>query len=260
MPPKKPIPVKRERTAKEYRAEAIRRLKQRFEKEHEGETFDASGEVTVTPLLKSAEGGIPRILDALRAHDNEDAGDFIELYDSLSGKDRQYLKLEEIAVAAGIGALRLWEVASSAMLLHGQREAQMFIASSMRKVLKATVKAATDQVPIVAGIGEDQVVVGHTNGDVRAMELFGKMSGLVPTPKGATINFQNNVTTEKDDDDAPSASPVWIDSSDRLKIIHEAVGQRRLPSPPASPLQVGGRLDQMQTEIVGILRERDDVL
>ena len=127
-----------------------------------------------------------RVLEAIRAHGDDDAKEFIALYDSLSARDRQYLKLEEIACAAGITSLRLAEVATSAMILHGQMTSKLTIAASMQKVVKATVKAATDQVPIVATVGGMSVVVGKTNGDTKAMELFGRMSCLVPVPKGVT--------------------------------------------------------------------------
>ena len=253
MPPKKPIPIRRAETAKRFRSDALRRLKQRFEKE--GEEFDPSGEVVVTPMLKAADGGILRVMEAIRAHDNEDARAFIEVYDGLSARDRQYLKLEEIAVAAGITSLRLAEVATSAMILYGQTQAKIFIASSMRNVLKATVKAATDQVPIVADLGEARVVVGHTNGDVRAMELFGKMSGLVPVPKGAQIAIQTNVTTEKGESE--ENEPTYLDAGQRLRAIHDAVEQRRLPSPPTLPFEIGGRLDHMQAETAEIIGAPD---
>ncbi len=257
MPPKKAISTRRPRTAADYRREALKRLKEQFEKENEGQEYDSSGQPTITPVLKSSEGGITRVLQALRAHDNEDARDFIELYDSLSRRDRQYLTLEEIAVAAGIGSLRLAEVATSAMILHGQMEAKFCLASSMKKVVKSVVKAATDEVPIVATMGDARVVVGHTNGDVRAMELFGKMTKLVPMPKGVNINFGASLTAEKDEDGPDEGEPAYIDAGTRLRQIHDAVeGQRRLPSPKAEPMEIGGHIDQTQSSVAEVLAEQ----
>src|SRR5271165_4695853 len=109
--------VKQKRGAKEFREEALYRLKERYENENDGELFNPSMEPIITPLLKAADGGIDRILEALRAYDDDDAREFVELYDSLSGKDRQYLTLEEISVASGIGSLRLAEISQSAMIM-----------------------------------------------------------------------------------------------------------------------------------------------
>lgn len=235
MPPRKPIPVKRERTAKEYRAEALKRLKQRFEKENEGEEFDASGEVTITPLLKAAEGGIPRVLEALRAHDDDDARDFIGLYDSLSQKDRQYLKLEEIAVAAGIDALRLGEIAQTATFLHSQARTKFLLSAGMPGVVAQMMKQAVKPKGFVD------------------REWALKSGGVLPTPKGSTIAIQTNVTTEKSESEEKTI-PAYLDAGQRLRQIHEAVEQRQLPSPPRDPLPVGGHIDHLQQESAELLR------
>jgi hypothetical protein len=95
-------------------------------------------------------------------------------------------------------------------------------------------------------------VVGKTNGDVKAMEMFHKITGMMPTPKGATIAIQN--TIEKDS----TPPPMYLDPSQRLRQIHEAVGQRRLPAPPSLP--IGGKVIQMQEQTAEILAEEVDVL
>ena len=194
----------------------------------------------------------------MRAHDEEDAREFIELYDSLSARDRQYLSLEEIAYAAGIGSLRLAEIAVSGMIKYGESQAKMVLATSMHKVTRSIVKAATDEVPITAYDMELGVmkVVGKTNGDTKAMELFGKMTGLVPIPKGATINFQNNVTVEKPD--AEPEKHAWLDSGQRARQIHDALEQpESSPAPPADPVTLGPHLEPLQAETAEILVERD---
>jgi len=261
LPPKKAIPIKKTRNKVDLRMEALNRLKQGYESAHEGEVLNLEGQPIVTPILKSAEGGLPRILEALRAHDDPDAKSFILLYDSLTGNDRNHLTLEEIAVAAGIGSLRLAEVATSAMILYGQMEAKLLIASTMGKVTKSIVKAAVDEVPITAynmQTGNNEVV-GRTNGDVKAMELFGKMSGLVPIPKGATIAIQTNLSSDRSLPPQEN-EPIYLDPGQRLRMIHEAVGQRRLPAPPSESIAVGGRLERLQHETAVILDEVSDVI
>ena len=247
---KKPIPIKRPK--RDFRAIAIKRLKQRYEAENEGE-FDPSGQHIVTPSLQTA--GIAEVLAALRAYDDSDARDFIELYDSISKTDLKYLKLEEIAVAAGITSLRLAEISTSAMIVHGQMEAKLCLASAMGKVVRSVVKAATDQVPITADIGDRRVVVGHTNGDTKAMELFGKMTKLVPVPKGVTVNFGVGASEDKEDDERET--PAYMDAGQRLRAIHDAVDQRRLPAPVSGPFQINSRVEHMQTETAEIIGSGD---
>lgn len=247
MPPKKFIPA-RKRSAAQYRREALTRLKEQWEGEGE---FDPTGEPTVTPSFEAVEGGVPRILEALRAHDNADARAFIGLYESLTKRDRSLLTLEEVAYAAGIGSLRLAEVATSAAILHGQMGAKLLIASSMQKVARSIVKAATDEVPITADIGDRRIVVGHTNGDTKAMELFGKISGMVPIPKGNTFNFGSK--NEDRERDAIEAEPEYLDAGERLRLIHDAVEPKRLPSPPSTPIDIGGRLAHMQDDVAEVL-------
>lgn len=241
MPPKKPISSVRKRGAAQFRTEALARLKARFESENDGEEFDATNEPTITPLLKSADGGIPRIIEALRAHDEEDARDFIEIYDSLTATDRKYLTLEEIAVASGIGSLRLGEVAQSAMILHGQLTTKLLLASSMSKVVAASLKEAVKPKGLVD------------------REWMLKSGGILPVPKGAQIAIQTNVTREgAETKTLPVEDAVYLNAGQRLRMIHEAVEQRRLPAPPSDPVELGGALDKMQKEAAAVLAEREN--
>jgi hypothetical protein len=239
LPPKIAIPVRHARTADHFRQTALKRLKERFEAENKDEEFDPSGEPVITPLLKSCEGGISRVMEALRAHDDDDARSFMELYDNLTAKDRQYLTLEEIAVAAGIGSLRLAEISTSAMIKYGELHWKLTLSAGMGRVVETMLRQAVKP-------------KGYAD-----REWALKSGGVLPMPKGAQIAIQNNTTIEKDDKDAGKGEAVWLHSEERLRIIHDAVEQRRLPSPPAVPLSIGGRLDHMQTETAEIIRKRD---
>ncbi len=239
MPPKKPIPIRKSRKGRDFRKEALQRLKQRYENEHEDESFDPEGEPFITPILKSAEGGIPRILEALRAHDDDDARSFMDLYDSLTASDRNHLKLEEVAVAAGIGSLRLAEVSLSASILHGQMQSKLILASAIPSIVQTSVRMA------------------KTRKGLADREMMLKAGGVLPVPKGAQIAIQNNVAGEAKDD-APQNEPVYLDPGQRLRAIHDAVEQRRLPAPPSIPIDIGGRLDHMQAQVAEIIVERED--
>lgn len=239
---------------RDRKAEAIARLRQRWEAENEGEEWEAEKEPVVTPMFKGCEGGIAAVIEAIRAHDDDDARGFLEVYDSLNGTDRGLVPLETMAFVAEIGSLRLAEIAQTALFLYASIQTKLLISGSMVKVTKSIVKAATDEVPITAwnhqaGFNE---VVGHTNGDVKAMELFGRISGIAPVPKGAQIAIQNNYG---DREEKPSTSAyAWKTPEERLREIQDMTEPKRLPSPVTPPIHLGGHIDAMQAETVEILR------
>jgi hypothetical protein len=250
----KKFPVKRKQTADQFRKDALRRLRERWEEDHENEEWEPGKEAVVTPMLKAVEGGTGRVIQALRAHTDDDAQAFIELYDSLSAADRKHVSVEVVAFACGIGSLRLVEVAQTALFLYASIETKMLISSSMPKVTRSIIKAATDEVPITAYNSDTgmQEVVGKTNGDVKAMELFGRISGIAPVPKGATIAIQNNYG---DRDDKPAVTTAgWRTPEERLREIQDMTEPKRLPSPAAVPISIGGHIDHMQAQTVEILR------
>ena len=136
------------------KTEALSRLKILWEEENEGE-FDPSLEPKITPMLRSVPGGFRAVMEALRMHNDEDARKFIRLYDSRTASDRENLRIEDIAFASGVGSLRLAEVAQTALFLYGPDETKMLLSSAMPKVMKSTIKAATDEVPIIADIEKE---------------------------------------------------------------------------------------------------------
>lgn len=229
MPPAKFKPKKKRSRS----VEALIRLRRRWEKEHEGEEWHAERQFVVTPMLRGAEGGIKRVVEALRAHDDDDARDFLEMYDSLTSSDRRVLPIESIGYAAGVSSLRLAEIAQTALFLYASAQTKLLISSAMHKVTRSIIKAATDEVPIVAMNHETggNEVVGKTNGDVKAMELFGKMSGIVPVPKGAQIAIQNNYREPEEHRESSESGHAWKYPEERLKEITTVLNPKQLPAP-----------------------------
>lgn len=243
------VPAKRDR-----KAEALTRLRERWERENDGEPWEPEKEPVVAPMFASVEGGRQQVIAALAAHDDPDARAFVDVYEQCNQTDRKYLPLEAIAHAAGIGSLRLAEVAQTALYLYCSAQTKFLISSSMVKVTKSIVKAATDEVPITAYNSQTgmQEVVGKTNGDVKAMELFGRISGIAPVPKGATIAIQNNYG-DKPDEDKPTQHS-WKTAEERLREIQDATEPKRLPTPVGAPINIGGHIDRLQEQTVEMLR------
>ncbi len=227
MPPAK---FKTKPPKRDEREEALTRLRERWQKDHEDEAWEAEMEPVVTPMLRGADGGIRSVLDAVRAYDDADAQAFLEVYDALTVLDRKRLRLEDIAFASGIGSLRLAEIAQTALFLYADTQTKLLISSAMHKVTKSIIKAATDSVPIVIDTEHGRKQVGKTNGDIKAMELFGKISGQVPLPKNTVNNYTQNNFGEREERKQLSDSPRWKYPEDRLKEIVSVVSPKQLPS------------------------------
>lgn len=237
--------------------EALRRLRNHWQEANEGEEWEGHLEPVITPMLK--EHGIPTVINALRMHDDDDARSFLEIWDGCTQTDRGLLRVEDLAFASGIGSLRLAEITQTALYLYASMRTKMLIASAMPKVTKSIIKAATDEVPITASIirADGEVVtkvVGHTNGDVKAMELFGRISGIAPVPKGATIAIQNVIGDRDPDEKSGTSQPSWKTAEERLREFQDATEPKRLPSPHTPPITIGGHIDKLQAETVELMR------
>lgn len=232
MPPLKFKSKKRNR-----KQEAMDRLKAYWEKDHPDEEWEPESEPVITPLLKAVEGGIPRVIEALRAHDDSDAESFIEVFDSLSETDKALVPIEAVSFAASIGSLRLAEVAQTALFLHGQMRTKFLLATGIPAIVEKSIKIAKT----VKGLADREMML--------------KAGGVLPVPKGAQIAIQNNYGAEKEE--KSSNTPAWKDSGDRLREFHDLTEPKRLPSPSSPPISIGGHIDHMQAETVEILRGDD---
>ena len=195
----------------------------------------------VTKNIIRACGSVDLAIAALAGDESEDAQEFIRFRKQCSPSDLQRTTLEEQFTAAGLSARRFIEVLTGALMQQCGDVTKMMVAVAQPKVVQATIKAATDEVPIVADVDGHRIVVGHTNGDVKAMEIFHKATGFLPTPKGSntTINLQQlNQTAQltkgeenEDGDDLPSMDEYLME-------LQDVVRPKQLNAPPSSEMPV----------------------
>jgi hypothetical protein len=202
--------------------------------ENDGETWEPEKEPIITPMLRAVEGGIPHVIEALQAHDDEDARAFVGAYEQCSRGDAKHLTVEAIAHAAGIGSLRLAEVAQTAIFLYDGMKTKMLLASGLPGIVSRSIQMA------------------KTPKGVHDREMMLKAGGVLPVPKGAQIHIQNLNAGDKEE--APTR-PMWREPEERLREIHDLTEPQRLPSPGAKPVAMGGRLDHLQDETLHILRD-----
>ncbi len=224
---------KRQQSQSTMRRDALRRLKERWMEDNDGEEWEPEKEPVVSPMFKAVDGGIGHVLEALRAHEEDDARAFIETYERCSATDVRHLPLEYIAFAAGIGSLRLAELAQTAIFLYDGMKTKMLLASGLPSIVSRSIQMA------------------KTPKGVYDREMMLKAGGVLPVPKGAQIAIQN---VYGDKEEAPVAAPAWRQPEDLLREIHDATEPKRLPSPAGAPINIGGQLDHMQEETIHIVR------
>ena len=173
------------------RERALERLKANWMLMMPHATWEAELEPRITPMLNSVDGGIAHCVEALRAHDEDDARLFLGVWDRCSATDRKYLKVEEIAHAAGVGALRLAEVVQTALFLYGNMQTQMMLAAGLPQIVSRSIK----QAKTAKGLADREWML--------------KAGKILPIPKGAQIAIQNNLRASTGA--RPVGAVLWLE-------------------------------------------------
>lgn len=177
---------------------------------------DVEGVAEITPRVKEAMGSVKEAISLLRGDDSRDSLKFIAKWDSLSARDQKNALLEHVVVAAGLTTRRFMELLAGASFDHSATVSKIFVAQSQLKVMKSTVKAAT------AG-----------KGDVKAMEIFHKITGAMPTPKGGTFVFNPQINANPQKElDAPKTP---LQAMDSFLLELDDVRRPKQLSPPIEP-------------------------
>ena len=192
---------------------------------------DIKGVPDITPRVKEALGSVKEAILLLRGDDSKDSRKFIEKWDSLSDRDRKHVQLEHVVTAAGLTTRRFMELLAGAEFDHSATVSKIFVSRSQLKVLKSTVKAATDEQPIFNKEGD---LIGQSNGDVRAMEIFHKITGAMPTPKGGTFINNQQINAQIPAASDPKTPLQAMDSF--LLELDDVRRPKRLGSAPIEPV------------------------
>lgn len=173
------------------------------------ETWEPETEPIITPMLKSVDGGVEHCVQALRAHDDEDARAFLEMWDRCTQTDRKHLSVEEIAHAAGVGSLRLAEVTQTALFLYGNMQTQMMLSAGLPAVVATSLKNA-------------KKMKGYAD-----REWMLKAGKILPIPKGAQTAIQINAGEARETKELEGGHE-WKYPEDRTKQIMAVVNPKQL--------------------------------
>ena len=207
----------RDKSAAATRAKALERLKTRWQLDNEEGEWEPETEPVITPMLKTVDGGINHCITVLRAHDDDDARDFLEMWDGCTQTDRSVLSIEEISHAAGIGSLRLSEIVNSAIFLYGNMQTQMMLGAGLPKIVATSIKQAMKP----KGLADREWML--------------KAGKILPIPKGAQIAIQNNLSEAKETTQLSDGGHEWKYPEDRLKEIVSITNPKQLAANNPAP-------------------------
>lgn len=195
---------------KDVRPRAIERLQGFWRLEAEDDdVWEPETEPIITPMLKSVDGGIEHCVQALRAHDDQDAQAFLEMWDRCTKTERTCLTVEEIAHAAGVGSLRLAEVTQTALFLYGNMQTQMMLSAGLPAVVATSLKNA------------------KTKKGYADREWMLKAGKILPIPKGAQTAIQINAGEPREEKHLEGGHE-WKYPEDRTKQIMAVVNPKQL--------------------------------
>ena len=183
------------------------------------------GAPKITQRMISAAGGKEGIFEALECDDSPDAIAFMEVYRSFSEEERDTFNIEELFLLAGMTARRFGEVLMGALMQQGADASRLLIAAAMPNVSETLIKAATERQPIMDNKGN---LVGYANPDMKAVELYGKISRMLPTPKGSSTVINVGRPDDEEDDEEGSAN---LEPMDDFLMELQQVRQNQLPAP-----------------------------
>lgn len=188
------------------RDELLRRLKV--------DAKELEAQPQIAPLLKQC-GILPaRVIEVLRADQDEASRAVVKLWDELTPANRNILGLEALAMATGITPRRLWEVYSGANMMQSREVVGNMILDSLPSIIAVTIKEAR-----------------KAKGTFSREHIL-KAARVLPTPKGSVINIgtpRQDELPDGDGDDGPGGMLEGAD--DFLMRASRAMGAKALPAP-----------------------------
>ncbi len=215
-----PLPQKRkqlrfERRGRNHRAEALARANLTEEMVRDVQK--------VSHRLAKVAGGHASCIEALRGDDAADSISFVQAYDKISPHDRDYISLEEVCVMAGITSRRLVEIVSGAIMMQGEEDVRLIVASYRPAIVQKTAEEA------LTTLGE------------KDREMFHKHTEFLP-PTRVNVNMdnrrqtQNNFNGKQEAEDAALPPPK---AGGFLLEISSILRPNTLPSEAPEPIVLG---------------------
>lgn len=162
---------------------------------------------------------------------------FIKAIRTIPKLDLKQLPFEAMCVYAQVNPVELLGAILMAAKCMKRTEGALKAIMSHPDVVDSTIKAATDEVPIVVDVGGKRIVVGYSNGDIKAQGMLHEAIGFLQSKKGGgdvNINFgfgrppeerDEGNDADKDWDEAfpPLGSEIKTWSAEKHKLLEAKV-------------------------------------
>ncbi len=178
---------------------------------------DMEGVPRVKERVKEAVGSVEEAILIISGDDSPDSVRFTAKWNSLTVRQQRRTKIEEVITAAGMTPRRFMELLVGAAYDHGEMMSNFYKSRKKLDVLKSTVKTATGRFA-----------------DVKAQELFFKITGDIKPSGGVVVNSNNqtaNITA------APERQPLSSMDSFLLE-LDEVRKPKQLNAPPVIPVEM----------------------
>jgi hypothetical protein len=162
---------------------------------------DAASVPEFTNQLKSADGGLPQVLAAIRSSEDPELKSWLGKYDSLSERDRKKIGWEVIAVAAGVKP--------------GNFLGNCLIALQAQQANISAIIAHSNHPKIV----QKRVRMALRDEGIRDREALDIAVGFLPSHKGTSIVNRIQVANLS----SPETPPTEIEVKDDLPLMENVV-------------------------------------
>lgn len=166
----------------------------------------------IAPLLKQC-GILPaRVIEVLRADQDELSLAAVKMWDSLTPANRNMLGLEALAMASGMNPRRLWELYCGATMSQSRDSLGVMIADALPDIMRVTIKDAK-----------------KAKGFLSREHIF-KAARVLPTPKGSVINIGVPQQGELPEGEEPEGR--MLEAADEFMMrASRAMSTKALPEP-----------------------------
>ena len=166
----------------------------------------------ISPILREIQGGKAKALKAMRFSDTECIQKFLAKWDSISPRDREYLSIEAVAIAAKVDIRHLWGEIMLAMREHSVNSVKVIAVANHPEIIRK------------------QIEFAQTPGGYRDRDSINLMLGALPTPKNQTT-FINKVFTggAKDEPDTPEPQEELTEDLEWMFPDASAIQERSAP-------------------------------
>lgn len=159
------------------------------------------------------------VIDYLRGSSEDDARQWLAVWDTLSKTAQDALPLEAICIAATLTTKRLFELVSGAMFEQSAAESSLIAAVAHPQIVQATIDSALQP----EGIEDRKMLHQHRN--------------FLPVPKNNIVNVRGNQIIDNSQGKTLNINPPAV--ADTVRSLSDKFNARFLTAEPVAVLALG---------------------